>query len=117
MNTKQTVESYFESLKRKGDWRSFFSEHMSFTSFTSPVKRVAGRERFLEATKRFYSTIAGVEVRAILVEGAQACALTHYRLQPQSGGAIESDVAEIFEVKDGKISSFSIYFDTAPFPK
>ena len=85
--------------------------------FHEPRERVAGREMFLETTKRFYSTIAEVEVGAILIDGERACVLTHYLLRPPSGGTIESDVAEIFEVKDGKIVSFSIYFDTAPFPK
>ncbi|HET7537035.1 MAG TPA: nuclear transport factor 2 family protein [Candidatus Didemnitutus sp.] len=117
MNTKQTVESYFDRLKRKDDWRRFFSDRVTFTSFTSPVRKVTGRDMFLEATKRFYSTIGEVEVRDVLVDGDRACALTHYRLQRPDGVAIESDVAEIFEVKDGRIDSFSIYFDTAPFPK
>ena len=53
----------------------------------------------------------------MIVEGTRACALTRYRLQRPGGPAFDSDVAEVFGVRDGKISSLDIYFDSAPFPK
>jgi ketosteroid isomerase-like protein len=46
-----------------------------------------------------------------------ACALTHCDLQPPSGQAFQSDVAEIFGVRDGRIVSLDIYVDSAPYPK
>jgi ketosteroid isomerase-like protein len=90
---------------------------MQFTSFTSPNKRVSGRAAYLEATKRFYGMIATLDVRELLIDGDKACALTRYELQPPGRPAFNSDVAEVFEVRDGKISSFDIYFDSSPFPK
>ena len=51
------------------------------------------------------------------VDGDKACALTRYQLQRPGSPAFESNVAEIFRVRDGKIVSFDIYFDSAPFPK
>ncbi len=58
------------------------------------------------------------EVRDLMVDGQRACALTRYHLQPPGGApAFTSDVAEVFGVRDGRIRSFDIYFDTAPFPK
>lgn len=61
--------------------------------------------------------IAAVEVKDLLVDGDKACAFTRYELRPPAGQAFESYVAEVFRVRDGKISSFDIYFDSAPFPK
>ena len=90
---------------------------MQFTSFTSPIKRVTGKDAFLEATKRFYSMIKAMEFKGILVDEERACVLTRYELQPPGGPVFESHVAEVFEVRDGKIKSFDIYFDSAPFPK
>ena len=117
MTTRDTIEGYFRNLKQKTSWDSFLSDDMRFTSFTTPNKRVSGRAAYLEATKRFYSMITGLEVRDLLVEGPKACALTRYELQPPGGAAFGSDVAEVFEVRDGKIVSFAIYFDSSPFPK
>ena len=117
MSTRDTIQAYFDSLKQKHGWESFLSTDMTFTSFTSPVKRVSGRDAYLDATKRFYSMIQAVEVRDLVIDGQRACALTRYELQPPAGPSFASDVAEVFGVQDGKITSFDIYFDSSPFPK
>ncbi len=118
MTTKETVQRYFDALKQKKGWESFFADDIAFTSYTSPARQLNGKETCIQATKRFYSMIANVSVRDLIVEGDKACALTHYELQPPTGApAFESDVAEIFSVSNGKINSFGIYFDSAPYPK
>jgi ketosteroid isomerase-like protein len=58
-----------------------------------------------------------VKVKDLVVDGTKACALTHYDLQAPGLPAFSTDVAEVFQVRDGKIASFDIYFDSAPFPK
>jgi hypothetical protein len=116
MTTRATVEGYFSDLKRKEDWSSHLSDDLVFTSFISPIRQLTGKAVFLEATKRFYSMIASVEIRDLLV-GQKAGALTHYELQPPQGPAFSSDVAELFGVRAGRITSFDIYFDTSPYPK
>jgi len=117
MTTRETIEEYFRRLERKSEWESLLSDDLEFTSFTSPVKRIRGRTAYLDSTKRFFSMIAGLEVRDVMVDGQKACALTRYRLQPPGGAAFVSDVAEVFGVRDDKIESFDIYFDASPFPK
>jgi len=116
MTTKEIIQRYFEELKKKGDWKSFLSDDLAFTSFTSPVKQVTGKAAYLESTKRFFAMIRSLEVRDLIIEGTKVCALTRYELQTPAG-SFQSDVAELFTVADGKISSLAIYFDTAPFPK
>jgi ketosteroid isomerase-like protein len=117
MTTKETIQGYFARLKQGSGWEGFLAEDMIFASLTSPMKEVRGKEAYLRATQRFYTSIAALEVRNLIVEGEQACVLTRYQLQAPGGGTFQSDVAEIFAVKDGKITSFAIYFDSAPFPK
>lgn len=117
MTTKQTIERYFSALENHGDWRSSFADDVAFTSYTSPVKHVTGRDAFLESTKRFYSTIRSVDVRNLVVDGDRGVATTHYEIQPPQGPSFVSDVAEMFVVRGDKITAFDIYFDTAPFPK
>ena len=117
MTTRDAIQSYFESLRAKSGWEVLLSEDMTFTSLVSPIKRVTGKGAYLEATKRFFSMIKAVEIRSIIVEGERACALTRYDLQVPGGPSFESHVAEVFEVRDGKIKSLDIYFDSSPFPK
>jgi ketosteroid isomerase-like protein len=117
MVTSDTVADYFNHLKNGVGWESFLADDMVFTSFTTPVKRVTGRAAYLESTKRFYSMIRGLEVCKVIVDRDYACALTRYELQPPAGPLFQSNVAEVFRVRDGKIASFDIYFDSSPFPK
>ena len=79
MTTRQTIEGYFSALKAKARWQDALATDMVFTSHVSPVKQVAGRDAYLEATKRFYSTIADFEVHQLLVDGDRAVALTQTR--------------------------------------
>ena len=116
MSTREIVNRYFEELARKGQWESFLADDLRFTSLTSPVNDVKGKAAYLDSTRRFFSMVMSVELRDLVIEGAKACALTRYQLQSPSG-KFQSDVAELFTVKNGKIDTFAIYFDTAPFPK
>ncbi len=115
--TRETIQGYFDSLARNQGWEAFLAEGMLFTSFTSPVKEVRGKGPYLEATQRFYSSIISLHLRDLMVDGEKACALTRYELRGPTGNTFTSNVAELFTVRNGKIDSFSIYFDTAPFPK
>jgi ketosteroid isomerase-like protein len=115
--TKAVVQGYFDALKRKQDWQSCLADDLQFTSFTSPNKRLAGKSAYLESTKRFFSMVSSVELRTLIADGDTACALTRYELRLPSGAPLQSDVAEIFTVREGRIASFGIYFDSAPFPK
>lgn len=118
MTTRATIERYYEKLRNKSEWDSLFADDVTFTSFTSPNRRINDRSAFVEGTKRFYSMIVSFELRELIIDGDKACGLTRYELQPPNGGPrFTSDVAEIFAVTDGQITSFAIYFDTAPYPK
>jgi ketosteroid isomerase-like protein len=117
MLTKDVLRDYFDRLARRADWEALLGDKFQFTSYTSPVKEVVGKAPFLEATKRFYSSIQSFEVRDLLVEGARGCALTRYQLRSPNGTLFQSDVAELFTVRNAQIEALAIYFDTAPFPK
>jgi ketosteroid isomerase-like protein len=115
---RATIEQYFEKLSAKRGWESMLADDMSFTSFAVPNRHVKGKEVFLQATSRFYGMIRSLELRQLLVDGDRVVALTRYQLQPPGGAAaFTSDVAEIFLVRDGRIATFDIYFDTAPYPR
>jgi len=117
MTTKDIIQGYFDSLKRKSRWDTFLADGITFASFVTPIKQVAGKSAYLESTSRFFSMVTAVEVKDLIVDGDRACALTRYQLQPPGGPAIESHVAEVFKVSNEKISSLEIYFDSAAFPK
>jgi ketosteroid isomerase-like protein len=115
MTTRETIERYFDKLARERAWQDSFADDVVFTSYTSPTKEVKGKPAYLEATKRFYSTIQSVELRQLLVDGSRAVALSRYEILQPGKPAFMSDVAEVLSVKVDKIDSLAIYFDTAPY--
>jgi len=115
MTNTDTIHGYFDCLGRKAGWENFLSEEIAFTSFTTPVERVTGKNAYLEATRQFFSTIVALEVKSLFVDGNRICALTRYRLQPPAGPVFDCHVAEVFKVREGTIDSLDIYFDSAPF--
>lgn len=118
MNTRATIERYYDTLRRRSEWDSLFADDVEFTSYTSPNRQIKDRRAFVEGTKRFYSMIVSFEVRELIIDTDTACGLVRYELQAPNGGPrFASDVAEIFTVNDSKITRFAIYFDTAPYPK
>src|SRR6478735_5378810 len=117
MTTKEIIQGYFDSLKQKSVWEAVLADSIAVTSFVTPLKQVAGTSAYLGFTRRFFPMITAVEVKGLVVHGDRACALTRYQLQPPGGPAIESHVAEVFKVRNEKIASLEIYFDSAPFPK
>ena len=117
MNTRQTVERYFDLLRNAGAWDAMLADDIDFTRLTTPAKRVTGKTAYLEATRRFYASIASLNIRELVVEGERAFALTEYLIRMPSGDRFESYVAELFTVRDTKISALSICFDLSPYPK
>lgn len=118
MTTLETLKQYHTNLKAKTEWQNSFSEEVLFTNLASPPRSIQGKASFLQATQKFYATIADLEIRKLVIDGENAMALVHYRLQPPNGmPGFDSDVAEIYVVRDGKIAEFSICFDTSPYPK
>ena len=105
MTTRDTIQSYFESLRDKSGWEAVLADDIAFTSFATPIKHVTGKGAYLEATRRFFSMVKALDVNSILVDGERACALTRYELQAPGGSGFESHVAELFDVRDGKITS------------
>ena len=117
-STRETVQAYYDRLATRGDWAAFMADDLAFTTYTSPIKQVRGKDAFLKAADGFYASVISVQVRDLLVEGEKACAFTHYDLRPPNGGpAFTSDVAEVFVVRGGNVVEFGIYFDSVAFQK
>ena len=116
--TRRTLDEYFRLLKNREDWTLLLADDVQLVNHAGPGRRIQGRNAVVEGTRGFYGMITAVLVEEIIVDGASACAFTHYRLQPPNGGpAFGSDVAERFRVRNGLIERFEIYFDTAPYPR
>lgn len=112
MSTINTIQSYYESLRQKKGWESFLFVDMIFVN---NGKQIQGKNNCLEGIRRFYLMMQSLDIQELLVDGEKACPVVRYHLKRPEGNAFNSDVAEIFHVKDDKIRSFAIYFDSEPY--
>ena len=112
MTTKEIVQNYFTALNEKKDWESFIADSIVFTS---PSGKTTSKESYVKATTNFLRFVKLVKINKLIVEGYNASVIAHYRLQGPNGVTSESKIAEIFEVKNNKIKSSAIFFDTAAF--
>jgi ketosteroid isomerase-like protein len=118
LSAAETARRYYERLAAGEGWDALLADDIEFTSFTSPVRQLQGKQAYLEGTKRFYASIRGMQVRSVMADGDRVSAQTHYDLRAPGGAAtFGSDVAEFLSIRDGRIQTFAIYFDSAPFPK
>jgi ketosteroid isomerase-like protein len=112
-DAKEIVTEYFKRLYASG-WEALIGDDMVFTS---PAGVARGKAAYVDGTNRFKQVAKSVEVIQLIVEGDNACAVTRYRLQSPKGNVSSCDTMEVFSVRDGKIQSSRICFDTAAFGK
>ncbi len=113
MSTDETIRRYFTSI-HTGGWESYVADDFIFVnSNLDKVER--GKAAYVEAAGRFFRATTSVEIRKTITAGDDICVLARYELRSPKGKTGVSDVAEIMTVKDGKISSSAIFFDTKAF--
>lgn len=117
LSAGETVHRYLDAIKAQRAFDSLIADNATFISYTSPVKQLSGKSGYLQATQRFYSKVASLELRDLIAEGERVCATVRYEVRGADGKTFTSDVAEVYTVHLGQIQSLAIYFDTAPYPR
>jgi len=109
--TREILKKYYERLSKKEEWQSLLSDNVLLSGTIAKESR--GKESFVN--NNFFKMIRGLTVKEMIVESENACALVSYDLMSPKFKRFSSVVAEIWKVKEGKLDSLEIYFDTAAF--
>lgn len=116
MKTKELLDTYYECFAKKQGWESVISEGFKYIggdmTNTTPV---VGKQAYIEVIKRFSKLFTAMRVKEMIVEEDGACVIGNYDLVFPSGKSINANVAEIWKIKDDKLDSLTIYFDTLGF--
>ena len=116
MTTKELLNSYYKGFAEKKEWESVISDDFKFVggdmTNTTPV---VGKQAYIEIIKRFSQLFTSMRVKEMFVEDDRACVLANYDYVFPNGKNINGDVAEFWKVKDGKLNSLTIFFDTLTF--
>ena len=112
MTTKETVQRYYDGVARKEGWQSVISESIAFAS---PNQNTQGKDAYVQGTARFLQNVKAAKVRELIIEGEKAYALVDYEMVSPKSQTRWFNVAEILSVKNEKINSSTILFDTTAF--
>jgi ketosteroid isomerase-like protein len=111
MTTRELVQSYYDSLSKKdGNWQKLYSEDASFSD-ASETLNAKGKIAVIQSFTPFLKGVEEVRVKQLIVEGEEACAIASYNYVNPKDAKMNQDVAEVWEVRDGKLTKLVIYFD------
>lgn len=117
MNTQDIINKYYETANA-GDWQSWVS---LFADNIVMDEQLAGH---LEGIATLRGAIGGIEKgysrfqnqpNHIVINGDEACVVSHISAANASGVPIEANVANYFRIEKGKIAYMSNFHDTRPF--
>ena len=111
MPTEEVVKNYYESQNQKDDrWKELWADDAVFpdASETLPAR---GRDAVIQSFMPFLKGVEALKISQMIVEDDQACSIISSTYVNPKGEKMNQDVAEISEVRDGKLARLTIYFD------
>lgn len=111
MSTLEIIKSYYSSQSNKDDkWKDLWSEDAVFSD-ASQTLLAKGKEAVIESFTPFLKGVAALKISQTIVEGEKACFIISYTYVNQKKEQMNQDVAEVWEVRGGKLAKLTIYFD------
>ena len=116
MTTKDLLETYYKSFAQKDGWDSVLSDDFKFFGgdMTKTIP-ITGKAAYIEVIKRFSQLFTSMRVKEMIIEEDGACVIGNYDYVFPNGKSVNGNVAEIWKVKNGKLDSLAIFFDTLTF--
>ena len=110
---RDLLQKYYDGVAKGSGWGHLLSENFLLTGTVAKESR--GRDAYVN--NNFFKMVKGLEVKELMTEGERGFAVARYDLVSPKGNAFTSEVAEFWKMKDGKLGSVAIYFDTAAFER
>ena len=107
----EVIKSYYSSQSNKDDkWKDLWSDDAVFSD-ASQTLLAKGKEAVIQSFTPFLKGVAALKISQMIVEGEKACFIISYTYVNQKNEEMDQDVAEVWEVRDGKLAKVTIYFD------
>jgi ketosteroid isomerase-like protein len=111
MSTQDVINSFYNSVRSKDDrWQQLWAEDAVFAD-AARILDARGKEAVIKSFTPFIQGVAGLKVKDMILEGEKACFIISYTYVNAKQENMNQDVAEVWEVRDGKLAKLTIYFD------
>jgi ketosteroid isomerase-like protein len=117
IETRELIDEYYETIN-KGDWDAwltlFDANVMIDEQLAGRVEGVAALRGALDGIKKGYSVFQNIP-HHIVINGDEACVISHISAANVIGIPIEANVANYFRLENGRIKYMANFHDTVPF--
>jgi ketosteroid isomerase-like protein len=114
--TRQILETYYKGFAAKANWENTIADDFEYTGGDmNNTKPIVGKQAYIDIIKRFSQRFISMRVKQMVVEGDKASVIGNYDFQFPNGNTINGNVSENWTIKDGKLKSLKLYFDTLTF--
>ncbi len=111
MLVKEVIQNFYRGLAQKnGGWQENISENIHFSDASKKLQ-AEGKPAFIQSFNRFLQGVENVQLKQLIIEGSEACAVIGYNYISPKGNRMHQEDAEVWKVVDGKIVALTIYFD------
>jgi ketosteroid isomerase-like protein len=117
VDSKTLIGKYYDSVN-KGDWTTWltlFADNIVMDEqLAGHIEGIATLRGGIDGMKKGYSRFQNKPVHTV-INGNEACVVSHISAANASGEPIEANVANYFRFKDGKIVYMANFHDSVPF--
>jgi len=114
--TRKLLETYYKGFAEKANWEGVLADDFEYVGGDmNNTQPVVGKQAYIEIIKRFSQRFEAMRVKQMIVEGDKASVIGNYDFQFPNGLKINGNVSENWAVKNGKLQSLTLYFDTLTF--
>ena len=114
--TRSLLETYYKGFAKKANWENVIADNFEYIGGDMTNRQpIIGKQAYIEIIKRFSQRFESMNVKQMIIEGDTASVIGNYDFQFPNGYHINGDVAEFWTVRNGKLQSLTLYFDTLTF--
>ncbi len=111
MTIKEVIQNFYHGLAQKNDaWQENLSENIHFSDASKKLQ-AEGKPAFIQSFNRFLQGLEKVQLKELIIEGSDACAVVGYDYISPKGNRLHQEDAEVWKVVEGNIVELRIYFD------
>jgi len=108
---RELIGTYYYSLNQKDNkWQGLYSDDAVFSDASQTLNAI-GKAAVIQSFVPFLKGVAGVNVKRMIVDGEDVCAIVGYEYINPKGNKMNQDVAEVWKVKGEKLAALTIFFD------
>ena len=114
--TMQLLDTYYKGFAEKANWESVIADDFEYVGGDmNNIKPIVGKQAYIDIIKRFSQRFDAMRVKQMVIEGDRASVIGNYDFVFPNGFKINGNVSENWTVRNGKLQSLTLYFDTLTF--